>query len=68
MFLVRAPRKNHPFQLQPSYGNTKGHIFFEEQPSHLFISDDEPIDHRAWTLQERLLSAWLIKYGSHATS
>ncbi|KAJ0413790.1 hypothetical protein BJY00DRAFT_319421 [Aspergillus carlsbadensis] len=66
MFLPRTPSRVPVFQFQALHGSTRGRIYLESRKRVWQVSEEEPIDYRAWTLQERLLSPRVIKYGAEA--
>jgi hypothetical protein len=66
MFLPRTPPRDPLFQFQAVCGSVRGHIYLESRKRAWLVSEEEPIDYRAWTLQERLLSPRVIKYGADA--
>jgi hypothetical protein len=68
MFFPRSPKRRAPFRFLAHNMDGGGHIYFDLPFSRFSLSDEEPIDKRAWTLQERLLSPRLVKYGTHAIS
>ncbi|KAL4744889.1 heterokaryon incompatibility protein-domain-containing protein [Aspergillus terricola var. indicus] len=66
MFLPRTPPRDPLFQFQAVCGSVRGHIYLESRKRAWLVSEEDPIDYRAWTLQERLLSPRVIKYGADA--
>ncbi|KAK3364349.1 hypothetical protein B0T25DRAFT_598337 [Lasiosphaeria hispida] len=73
IFFPRCPNRGMPFRflaqkLDKEGGETAGYLYFDRSFSRFSMSDDEPVDKRAWTLQERLLSPRVIKYGRDAVS
>jgi hypothetical protein len=68
MFFPRSPRSPVSLRFPASNCNdmVKGYVYVDTPFRRFSLSDDEPIDKRAWTLQERLLSPRLVKDGTYA--
>lgn len=70
MFFPRSPRLASSFRFLAYDRDSMegGYVYLDMQIKTFSLNDEEPIDKRAWTLQERLLSPRLVKYGTNAIS
>jgi Heterokaryon incompatibility protein (HET) len=70
IFFPRSPRSPVSLRFLAFNNNdmVDGYVYVDIPFRRFSLSDDEPIDKRAWTLQERLLSPRLVKYGTYAIS